>query len=103
MTKSTDVEPTVRDEYESAQKVAKHVGALLQSEGWKILQDVARAQIEARQISNSVPMYKTDDVLYRQLACGEILGIQLFLATPESMVEDAKVTIERLKDEVKDE
>ncbi len=102
-TPEQEVNPSAREEYEQAHAVVKALRPLLESPGWKILCDVARAQIEARQISNSVPMYKVDDVFHRQLAAGEVLGLQLALATPAAMLEDAIETLERLKTEVKDE
>lgn len=103
MTESADVEQTPREQYEAALKIVKHLEPLLKSEGWKILEQTFRAQIEARQIANAVPMYKVDDVLHRQLASGEILGLQLAMATAAGMLEEAKAVCEQLKEKVKNE
>ena len=63
-------------------------------DGWKILVDIARKQMAAREVHLWAPMPSGDAIYNMEFMKGERAGIDLFLRMPEVLAETAKVTID---------
>lgn len=73
----------------SAQEQKRHLKALLESEGWRILRGVLEEQVHNRTESIIlVPLEGADAVYGQEYAKGEIAGLRLALATPATLFDE---------------
>lgn len=103
MTTEAEKEPSTRQAYEEARRNLRLMQELVGSEGWKLLVQIGASQMKVRHQHAATPMMKLDDVFERQMCAGEVAGIQLVLATPDSLIDDCEATVAQLKDALDNE
>lgn len=82
-----------REEFERARGLVKAMKELMAAPGWKVLRRAAVAQMRARRRAGTESMPDVSAVLERQFLLGEVAGLQLLLATPRAILEDAEAQI----------
>ena len=80
---------------DDAREAIREFKALLETKGWKRLEEVARAQVKGRQ--DEVLLKPTQDTLEENYMKGEAHGIQLFVNLPKQLLEMNKDIIELAK------
>lgn len=76
---------------------------LLNSRGWDLLLDIAKAQIEARKNLLLQRAKGIDGAFELEYAKGEIAGIEIFTRIPSTALEDLEEQLETIKEQLKEE
>lgn len=86
------------DRLSMALKIREQMRALLRTPGWGMLAENAGKQIDSLTKEVMSTPVKANDMTHQEFVKGEVYGFRLLLVLPETMLKDAEMVIEALKD-----